>query len=107
MRSSSIGESVETSAHDQDLPHALFDGAARGILGEAAAHSDEQAQAPPLGLLLGERDGAVGVLPEDTKRKRIGEYEPALKDLMRRPVSRRAKRGHARLSLLHWTKVRA
>ena len=59
----SIGEGVETRAQDQDLPHALFDGAARGILGKAAAHGDEQAQGPPLRLLLGEGDGAVGVWP--------------------------------------------
>ena len=43
----------------------------------------------------------IGVLPEDRKRKRIGEHEAALEHLMRRPMSRRAKRGDARLSLLH------
>ena len=60
-----IGESVETGAQDQDLPDALFNGAARRVLGEPAAHRDEQAQGPPLRALLGERYGVVGVLPED------------------------------------------
>ena len=73
----------------------------RRILGEAAAHGDEQAQTPPLRPFPGERDGVVGVRPQDRKRERIGEDEAPLKDLMRRPVSRRAKRGHARLSLSH------
>ncbi len=85
-----IGEGVETRAHDQDLPHALFKGAARGILGEPAAHRYEQAQGPPLRALLGERDGVIGVLPQDRKRERIGEHEAALEHLMGRPMPRRA-----------------
>jgi hypothetical protein len=40
-------------------------------------------------------------LPEDTKRERVGEHEPPLKDLMRRAVSRSADCGYARLSVLH------
>ena len=100
-----IGEGVETRAQHQDLPHAFFDRTARRVLGEAAAHGDEQAQAPPLRPFPGERDGVVGVWPEDRKRERVGEDEAPLEDLMRRPVSRRAKRGHARLSVLHGTKL--
>ena len=64
-------------------------------------------KASPLRPFLGERDGAVGVWPEDRKRERVGEHEPPLEDLMRRPVTRRAKRGHACLSVLHGAKVRA
>ena len=97
----SIGESVETGAHDQDLADAIFDRQGRRILGEAAAHGDEQPQRPALRPLPGERDGVVSVWPEDHKRERVGEHEAALEDLVRRPVSGRAKRGHARLSLLH------
>ena len=58
-----IGESVETGAQHQDLPHAVCDRMGRRILGEPAAHRDEQAQASPLRPFLGERDGAVGVRP--------------------------------------------
>ena len=71
------------------------------ILGEPAAHGDEQAQRPPLRPFPGERDGVVGVRPQDRKRERVGEHEPALDDLVRRPVPRRAKRGYACLSVLH------
>ena len=39
----SIGESVETRAQHQDLPHAFFDRMDRRVLGETAAHGDEQA----------------------------------------------------------------
>jgi hypothetical protein len=101
----SIGEGVETRAQHQDLPHAFFDRTGRRVLGEPAAHRDEQAQASSLRPFLGECDGAVGVRPEDAKRERIGEDEPPLEDLMRRPVSRRAKRGHACLPVLHQAKV--
>ena len=106
-RLESVSERVETRAQHQDLPHAFFDRMARRILGEAAAHGDEQAQASPLRPFPGERDGVVGVWPEDRKRERVGEDEAALEDLMRRPVSRRAKRGHACLSLLHGARVGA
>ena len=100
-RLQSVSEGVETGAQHQDLPHAVRYRFARRILGEAAAHGDEQTQRPPLRPLPGERDGAFGVWPEDRKRERIGEDEAPLEDLMRRPMSRRAKRGHARLSLSH------
>jgi hypothetical protein len=103
----SIGESVETGAEHQDLSRAFFDRTARRILGEPAAHRDEQAQASPLRPLLGERDGVVGVWPEDTKRERVDKDEPALQNLMGRPVPRRADRGHARPSLLHGKRVGA
>jgi hypothetical protein len=103
----SIGESVETGAQHQDLPHAFLDRMGRRILGEAAAHGDEKAQTSPLRALPGERDGAVGLRPEDAKRKRIGEHEPPLEDLVRRPVSRRAKRGHTCLPVLHGRRVGA
>ena len=71
------------------------------ILGDTTAHGDEQTQGPSLRLLLGERHGGGGLRPKDTKRERVGEHEAVLKDLVRRPVSRRAERGHAWLSLLH------
>ena len=96
-----IGESIEARAHDQDLSDAFFNGSASRVLGETAAHGDEQAQGPPLRALPGERNRMIGVLPEDRKRKRVGEHEAALEHLMRRPMSRRAERGDARLSLLH------
>ena len=80
-----IGESVETRAYNQNLPQPLTNGAARAILGEAAAHGDEQAQRPPLRPLPGQRDGAFGVWPQDRKRERIGENEAPLEELMRRP----------------------
>ena len=57
-----IREGVEARAEHEDLLHALSHCAASHILGEAAAHGDEEAQGPPLGLLLGERDRLVGVL---------------------------------------------
>ena len=57
-----VGEGVEACAQHQDLPHAFFDRMGRRVLGEPAAHRDEQAQASPLRPFLGERDGAVGVL---------------------------------------------
>ncbi len=57
-----IGEGVEAGAQHQDLPHAFLDRMGRRILGEPAAHRDEQAQASPLRPLPGERDGALGVL---------------------------------------------
>ena len=103
-RLEAIGESIETRAHDQDLPDAFFNGSASRVLGETAAHGDEQAQGPPLRPFPGERDRALGVLPQDRKRERIGEHEAALEHLMRRPMSGRAKRGHACLSLLHWAR---
>ena len=103
----SIGEGVETSAEHQDLPYAVRDRTARRVLGEAAAHRDKQTQTSPLRTFSGERDGVVGVRPEDTKRQRVGEDEAMLHDLVRRPVSRRADRGHARLSLLHGERVGA
>ena len=106
-RLKSIGEGVETGAQHQDLPHAVCDRRARRVLGETAAHRDKQAQASPLRPFLGERDGALGVWPEDRERERVGEDEPPLEDLMRRPVTRRAKRGHARLSVLHGARVGA
>ncbi len=106
-RLESIGEGVETGAEHQDLPHAFFDRTGRRVLGEPAAHGDEQAQTSPLRPFPGERDGVVGVWPEDTKRERVGEDEASLEDLMRRPVSRRADRGHACLSLLHGERVGA
>jgi hypothetical protein len=62
----------------------------RRVLGEPAAHRDEQAQASSLRPFLGDCDGALGVRPEDAKCERIGEHKPALENLMRRPVSRRA-----------------
>jgi len=68
---------------------------------------DEQAQTSPLRPFPGERDGVIGVWPEDTQRERVGEDEASLEDLMGRPVSRRADRGHARLSLLHGERVGA
>jgi hypothetical protein len=77
------------------------DRTARRVLREAAAHGDEQAQASPLRPFRGERDGVVGVRPEDTKRQGVGEDQATFEDLMGRPVTRRADRGHARLSLLH------
>ena len=79
----------------------------RRVLGETAAHGDEQAQRPPLRPFLGERDGVVSVWPEDTKRERVGEDEPSLEDLMRRPVTRRAERGHACLPVSHGMRVGA
>ena len=100
-RLQSVSEGVETRAQHQDLPHAVFDRQGRRILGEAAAHGDEQAQRPPLRPLPGESDGAFSVRPQDRKRERIGEDEAPLEDLMRGPVSRRAQRGHARLSVSH------
>jgi hypothetical protein len=102
-----IGEGVEAGAQDQDLLHAFFDRMGRRVLGETAAHGDEQAQRPPLRPFLGERDGALGVLAQDPERQRIGEDEPPLEDLMRRPVTRRAKRGHTCVSLLHDAKLMA
>ena len=102
-----IGEGVETGAQHQDLAHAVFDRMGRRVLGETAAHRDKKAQRPPLRPFRGERDGAVGVWPEDAKRERVGEHEAALEDLMRRPMSRRAKRGHACLSVLHGARVGA
>ncbi len=102
-----IGEGVEARAEYEDLPHALSDRAASHILGEAAAHGDEQAQRPPLGPLLGQRDRLVGVLPEDRERQRVGEDDPALENLMGSPMSGRADRGAARLSLTHWAKLEA
>ena len=38
-----IGEGVETGAQHQDLPHAVGDRMGRRVLGEPAAHRDEQA----------------------------------------------------------------
>ena len=102
-----IGEGVEARAEDEDLPHALSHRAAGHIFGEAAAHGDEEAQRPPLRLLLGQRDRLVGVLPEDRERERVGEDDPALENLMGSPMSGRADRGAARLSLTHWAKVEA
>jgi hypothetical protein len=63
--------------------------------------------APPLGLFLGQRDRLVGVLPEDRERERVGEDDPAFENLMGSPMSGRADRGAARLSLTHWAKVEA
>ena len=37
----------------------------------------------------------------------VGEHETLLEDLMRRPVSSGAERGHACLSLLHGPKIEA
>ena len=49
----------------------------------------------------------VRVWPEDTKRERVGEDEPSLEDLMRRPVTRRTERGYACLPVLHGRKLKA
>ena len=104
-RLKAIGEGVEARAKHEDLPHAPVDGPAGRVLGEATAHRDEETQGPPLRLFLGERDRIVGVCSQDTKRERVGEYDPALENLMRRSVPRRADGGAARLSLLHASKV--
>ena len=96
-----VGESVEPRAQHQDLANAGLDRAPSGVLGEAAAHGDEKAQAPALRLRLGQRDRLLGVAPENGRRQRIGENDPALQRLMRRPLSRRAQRRAARLSMLH------
>ena len=106
-RGKTVGEGVETRAEHQDLPHALVDCPARRVLREAAAHRDEETQGPPLRLFLGERDRFVRVLPEDGERERVGEYDPALENLMRRSMARRANRGAARLPMLHWARVEA
>ena len=100
-RLESIGEGVETRAQNQNLLHALSNRAARRILREPAAHRDEQAQRPTFRPFLGESDGVVCVRPEDGERKRVGEDEAALENLVRRPASRGADRGSARLSVLH------
>jgi hypothetical protein len=92
-RLKSIGEGVETCAEHDDLPHAVTNCAPRRVLGEAAAHRDEQAQRPPLRPLFGERNRIVGVLPEDGERERVGEDKPTLENLVRRSVSGRADRG--------------
>jgi hypothetical protein len=97
----SIGEGVETRAEHKDLPHTLFNRAACGILGKAAAHGNEQTQRPPLRLLLGERNRLIRILSEDPKRQRISEDKPALENLVRRSVSRRADRSAARMPVLH------
>ena len=102
-----IGEGIEPGAQHQDLRHAFFNRIGRRVLGETAAHGDEQPQASPLRPFLGERDSVVGVWPEDAKRQRVGEDEPPLEDLMRRPVTRCAKRGHACLPVLHGPRVGA
>jgi hypothetical protein len=102
-----IGEGVQARAEHENLPQALGHRAASHILGEAAAHGDEEAQGPPLGLLLGQRDRFLGVLPEYAERERVGENDPVLEYLMCGPVSGRADRGAARLSLSHSTKVEA
>ena len=102
-----IGEGVEARAEHENLPHALGHRAASHILGEAAAHGDEEAQGPPLGLLLGQRDRFLGVLPEYAERERVGEDQSALENLMSGPMSGRADRGATRLSLMHWVKVEA
>ena len=96
-----IGECVQARAEYENLPHALSHRAASHILGEAAAHGDEEPQRPPLGPLFGQRDRLVGVSPEDRERQRVGEDDPALENLMGGPMSGRADRGHARLSLMH------
>ena len=59
------------------------------------------------GLSFGKRDRFVRVLPEDGERKRIGKDNPALENLMRRSVARRANRGAARPPMLHWARVEA
>ena len=99
-----IGEGVEARAKHQDLPHALVNRPAGRVLGEAAAHRDEETQGPPPRLFLGERDRFVCVCSQDTKRERVGEYDPALENLMRRSVPGSADGGAARLSLLHGVK---
>ena len=96
-----VGEGVEPGAEDEDLPHARLDRTAGGILGEAAAHGDEEAQAPPLRPRLGERDRLLGVTAENAKRQRVGEKHAALERLMRRPMPRRAERRAARLTVFH------
>ena len=102
-----IGEGVEARAEYEDLPHAVSHRAVSHILGEAAAHGDEEPQRPPLGPLFGQRDRLVGVSPEDHERQRVGEDDPALENLMGRPMPGRANRGAARLSVLHCARVEA
>ena len=45
------------------------------------------------GLSFGKRDRFVRVLPENGERERVGKDNPALDNLMRRPMARRANRG--------------
>ena len=100
-RLEAIGESVEPGAEDDDLPHAGGDGGFRRVLGEAAAHGDEDPQRPLLRRRRGPRDRLLGFVAEDAKRHRIGEHETALEPLVRRPMPRRADRRPARLTVLH------
>ena len=100
-RLEAIGESVEPGAEDDELPDACGDGGFRRVLGEAAAHGDEDPQRPLLRRRRAPRDRLFGVVAEDAKRQRIGEHETALEPLMRRPMPRRAEGGPARLTVLH------
>jgi len=106
-RLETVGEGVETGAEHDDLPQPLLDRGPRRILGKAAAHGDEEAQGPTLRPLPAKRDGFIRVRPEDGERERIGEDEPMFENLVRRPVSRRADRRSARLSVLHGARVGA
>ena len=96
-----IRESVEPRPEHDDLPDAFGNRAVRCVLGDAAAHGDAEPQAPPAGVFGGLGQRALGVLPENAQRQRIGENPPALKHLMRRPMPGGANRSAAELGRLH------
>ena len=94
-RLKSVSERVEACAQDQDLPHADRDCIARRILCEPAAHRDEQAQRPPLRLLLWRARSRRRRLARGSparadrrKRARARELDAPLDAPLRRPRSR-------------------
>ena len=102
-----VGEGVEARAEHHNLPDAFVNRAPRRVLREAAAHRDEQAQRSPFRPFRGERERCFGVWSQDRERKRIGEDEAPLDDLVSGPVSRGADGGSTCLSVQHGAKVRA
>ncbi len=100
-RLETVGEGVEPGSEHEDLPGAGFDRGLGAVLGEAAAHGDEKAEAAPSRLGFRDGDRLLGVAAENADGERVGENEAALERLMRRSVAGRAQSRAAGLSMFH------